>query len=115
MSEDCLFCKIARKEIPADIVFEDDEMVAFRDISPKAPVHILFIPKKHFANLNDMSDEDACIVGRILSRVKDLAEKNDVAESGYRVVVNCNADAGQEVFHLHVHLLGGRSFTWPPG
>ncbi|MBD3425951.1 MAG: HIT domain-containing protein [Candidatus Omnitrophica bacterium] len=115
MSEDCLFCKIIDKEIPADIVYEDDQMIAFKDINPKSPVHLLFIPKKHIANLNDVSDEDASLIGRILVKIKDLAGESDVAEKGYRVVINCNQDAGQEVFHIHVHLLGGRKFEWPPG
>ncbi|MFC1548523.1 histidine triad nucleotide-binding protein [Candidatus Omnitrophota bacterium] len=115
MQEDCLFCKIINKEIPADIVYEDDDMLAFKDINPQAPVHVLFIPKKHVATLNDMSDEDAGLVGKIMSKARDIAVENDVAKSGYRVVLNCNANAGQEVFHVHVHLMGGRSFTWPPG
>jgi len=115
MSDDCIFCKIARKEIPSEVVYEDDEMIAFKDLNPQADVHILFIPKKHIASMNDISGEDARVMGNILLKIKEIAGQNGVSEGGYRVVINCNKDAGQEVFHIHVHLLGGRKFAWPPG
>ena len=115
MSSDCLFCKIANKEIDTEIVYEDDEILAFKDINPKAPVHFLFIPKLHIATLNDMGEGDIDILGKLLIKVKEVAKKNGIAEDGYRVIINCNKNAGQEVFHIHVHLLGGRPFNWPPG
>jgi histidine triad (HIT) family protein len=112
---DCLFCKIVAGDIPADKVYEDDELVAFRDINPKAPVHLLLIPKKHFATLTEASEDDAGLLGRILLKAKDLAGSEGVAEDGYRVVNNCGSNGGQEVFHIHFHLLGGRRMQWPPG
>ena len=115
MVDSCLFCEIAAKEIDAEIIYEDDEILAFKDIKPQAPLHFLFIPKKHIETLNDISPEDAALIGRMLSKVRDIAVREGASEDGYRVVINCNRDAGQEVFHLHVHLLGGRRFTWPPG
>ncbi len=115
MNENCIFCKIANKEIESEIVYEDDEILAFKDLSAQAPIHFLFIPKKHIRSMNELSAEDFVLVARILGKVKDLAEEYGVSETGYRTVINCNKDAGQEVFHLHVHLLGGRAFTWPPG
>ena len=115
MKKDCLFCKIANKKIEAEIVYEDEEIVAFRDINPQAPVHCLFVPKKHIETVNDLSDEDVDLMGRLLLKIRGMAQKDGIADSGYRVIMNCNKDAGQEVFHLHVHLLGGRSFGWPPG
>ena len=115
MNSECIFCKIANKEIPSDIVFENEDVVGFNDLNPKAPVHILFIPKKHISTLNDLSDNDGQVIGRIFSSIKDVACNKGISEDGYRVVANCNKNAGQEVFHIHFHLLGGRSFTWPPG
>lgn len=115
MSSDCLFCKIANKEIKSEIVYEDDEIVAFKDINPKAPVHFLFIPKRHISSLNEIAESDADVLGKIFLRIKEMAKKYGIDESGYRTVLNCNKDAGQEVFHVHAHLLGGRKFTWPPG
>jgi len=115
MKNDCIFCKIANKEIAADIVYEDEEMLGFRDIAPKAPVHFLFIPKRHISTLNDVSGQDADLLGRMLLRIKEAAAKENISEEGYRVVANCNKSAGQEVFHIHFHLLGGRKFSWPPG
>jgi histidine triad (HIT) family protein len=115
MENDCLFCKIAGKTIPSDIVYEDKEMLAFRDINPKAPVHVLFVPKKHVATVNDLSAEDAQLLARMFLKARDVAEDSGIADAGYRIVANCNKDAGQEVFHLHIHLLGGRKFGWPPG
>lgn len=113
--ENCLFCKIIKKEIPADIVFEDDKIVAFRDIKPQAPTHILIIPKKHIPTVMHLKDSNKDIIGYVYMIAKKLADSEGIAEGGFRVVVNCNADAGQEVFHVHFHLLGGRLFKWPPG
>lgn len=112
---ECLFCRIAAKDIPGEIVHEDDLCVAFRDINPMAPTHIQIIPRKHIATTNDLGPEDAEVLTRMLLVGKDLAHREGVAESGYRLLFNCNAHAGQSVFHIHLHLLGGRQFTWPPG
>ncbi len=112
---DCIFCKIAAGEIPADIVYDDGEVLAFRDINPEAPVHLLLIPRRHIATLNDLSEADAALVGRLYLAGKQIAAKLGVAESGYRTVINCNRDAGQLVFHIHMHLLAGRELGWPPG
>ncbi|MFH1784284.1 MAG: histidine triad nucleotide-binding protein [bacterium] len=112
---DCLFCNIVDKQIPAQLVFEDDKVIAFRDIKPQAPTHILIIPRKHIPTLSDLAQEDAQVMGHMLMVAKELAGKEGIDEKGFRVVINCNADAGQEVFHIHVHLLGGRLFKWPPG
>lgn len=112
---DCLFCKIAAGEIASDIIYEDDSVVAFSDIAPKAPIHKLIIPRKHIATLNDLSDQDTELAGHILQTAKHLAQEFGIAESGYRVVFNVNKGAGQAVFHVHLHLLGGRSLNWPPG
>lgn len=105
---DCIFCKIAKGEIPAEKVLEDDSIVAFKDIRPAAPVHVLIIPKTHLATLNDITLDTAALLGRMLSAAKDVAEKAGIAQSGYRTIINCNRGAGQEVFHLHMHVLGGR-------
>ncbi|ROL59279.1 histidine triad nucleotide-binding protein [Bacteroidetes/Chlorobi group bacterium MS-B_bin-24] len=110
-----IFGKIIKKEIPAEIVYEDDEVLAFKDIAPQAPVHILIIPKKEIPTSNDIADEDAPLIGKLFVVAKKLARDFDVADSGYRLVINCNKDAGQAVYHLHLHLLGGRKFAWPPG
>jgi len=110
---DCLFCKIAAGEIPAEIVKRTDTFVAFRDINPQAPTHVLVIPTYHVATLNDAKDPG--LLGRMLAFARDLARELGIAERGYRVVVNTNPDGGQTVFHLHVHVLGGRVMTWPPG
>jgi histidine triad (HIT) family protein len=115
MKDDCIFCKIANKEIKAEIVYEDEEIVAFKDLKPAAPVHFLFITKKHIETLNDIPEEDVGLVGRLFFRIREIAANEGISEDGYRIVVNCNKNAGQEVFHLHVHLLGGRLFSWPPG
>lgn len=112
---DCLFCNIVDKSIPADIVFADDEVVAFRDINPQAPTHILIIPREHIATLNDLTSDQAALVGRLVLVARQLAQEAGIAEDGYRTVFNCNRAAGQAVFHIHLHLLGGRSMTWPPG
>jgi histidine triad (HIT) family protein len=114
MDENCLFCKIAAKKIPAKLVFEDDQVFAFEDISPQAPTHILICPKKHFAALHDAAPEDQALLGKLLSVVAKLATERNL-QSGYRTVINNGGGAGQSVFHLHLHLLGGRNFRWPPG
>ena len=113
MEKDCLFCRIIRNEIPAKLVAEDEHSVAFRDINPQAPVHVLVIPRKHVASLNDATD--AHLVGRLHLMAAKIAKAEGLAERGYRTVINTNADAGQTVFHLHLHLLGGRHMAWPPG
>ena len=112
---DCIFCKIAAGEIPADIVYDDGEVLAFRDINPEAPMHLLLIPRRHIATLNDLSEADAALVGRLYLAGQQIAMELGVAESGYRTVINCNRDAGQLVFHIHMHLLAGRELGWPPG
>lgn len=113
MADDCLFCRIVRGEIPAKLVAEDEHSVAFRDITPQAPVHILIVPREHVASLNQATD--AAMLGRLSLMAADLARKEGISESGYRTVMNTNAAAGQTVFHVHLHLLGGRSMHWPPG
>ncbi|MCR4409401.1 MAG: histidine triad nucleotide-binding protein [Candidatus Saccharicenans sp.] len=112
---DCIFCKIVRKEIPARIVYEDDEFLAFDDIRPQAPVHTLIIPKKHLPSLKEAGPDEAGLLGRILIRAAEIARLKGIDHSGYRVVVNTGPDSGQEVFHIHFHLLGGRRLGWPPG
>ncbi len=112
---DCLFCKIVAGEIPADIIHETDTTVAFRDINPQAPTHVLIIPRKHIATINDIDDEDREIVGSLYTAARDIAAAEGIADEGYRVIMNCNEGAGQTVFHLHLHLIGGRQMTWPPG
>ena len=111
----CLFCRIVRKDIQSKIVFENSQILAFEDVNPQAPVHILIIPKEHIEKVSDLTGRDAETVGRLVLAAKDIADKKGVRESGYRIVMNCNKDAGQAVFHLHLHLLGGRKFSWPPG
>lgn len=111
----CIFCKIIRKEIPAKIIFEDNKVLAFEDIRPQAPVHILIIPKTHIEKLSDIKEESAAVIGRLTLAANTLADKNKIDKSGYRVVINCGHDAGQAVSHLHLHLLGGRPMGWPPG
>jgi histidine triad (HIT) family protein len=113
VADACLFCRIARKEVPATLVAETAECVAFRDINPQAPVHILVIPREHITSPSAVTDP--AIVGKLTQLAAELARREGVAESGYRLVMNTNADAGQTVFHLHMHLLGGRRMAWPPG
>ena len=113
MSSDCLFCRIVRREIPATIVREDEHTFAFRDIDPKAPTHVLVVPKTHVASLNDATD--AAALGELLLAAREIAKSEGIEKSGYRTVINTGAGAGQTVFHVHVHLLGGRSLNWPPG
>ncbi|GHE20699.1 histidine triad nucleotide-binding protein [Halomonas urumqiensis] len=112
---DCLFCKIINREIPAEIVFEDDQVLAFEDINPQAPTHLLVIPKRHIATLNDLGEGDDALVGRLTGTAARLARERGFAEEGYRVVMNCNDHGGQTVYHIHMHLMGGRRFTWPAG
>lgn len=111
----CLFCRIAAGEIPASIVHQDDRVIAFDDINPQAPMHVLVMPRRHISTLNDLSKEDDQLVGEIVRRGAAIANERGYGEGGYRTVLNCNADAGQTVFHIHLHVLGGRSFAWPPG
>jgi len=106
--EDCIFCKIINREIPSEIVYEDEEIIAFRDVNPLAPVHVLVIPKKHISSLNELTVEDEKIVGRIYTVINEIANKEGIAEKGFRVVVNCGEDGGQAVKHLHFHILGGK-------
>ena len=112
---DCIFCKIAKGELPADIVYEDDQVVAFRDIVAQAPSHILIIPRKHISTLNDLNVGDTELMGHLTLSAQTVAQKLGLAENGYRLVMNCNDDGGQTVFHIHMHLLGGRRLQWPPG
>lgn len=112
---DCLFCRIAKKDIPAQVVFEDKDIIAFRDIAPQAPVHILIIPKKHIPGMNDITAQDTALLGQIQSVAKDIAKQENISADGYRLVLNCGKNGGQAVAHLHYHLLGGRKFIWPPG
>jgi histidine triad (HIT) family protein len=112
---DCLFCKIIAGEIPAKILYETDTVLAFEDISPQAPLHALVIPKKHIAMINDIQPEDTSLMGEMYLAAKEIAAQAGYADSGYRTVMNCGADAGQTVFHIHLHVLGGRNLAWPPG
>lgn len=113
MSESCLFCRLVRGEIPATVVAETEHCVAFRDINPQAPVHVVIVPRTHVPTLNDA--DDPALVGRLALLAAEVAEREGIAASGYRTVINTNADAGQTVFHVHLHLLGGRPMGWPPG
>lgn len=112
---DCLFCKMVSGEIKPDTVMETDDVLAFRDIAPQAPTHILIIPKKHISTINDITDEDTELVGKLYQVAKQVAAQEGLAEPGYRTVMNCNSDGGQAVYHIHLHLLGGRQMGWPPG
>jgi histidine triad (HIT) family protein len=112
---DCLFCGIVEGKVKANLVYQDDSIVAFKDIAPRAPVHILIITRKHLVSVSDIAETDRALIGQIFQVAAGLAREQGVADSGYRVVVNAGADAGQSVFHLHFHLLGGRQMTWPPG
>jgi histidine triad (HIT) family protein len=115
MSDECLFCKILSGDIPADIIYESDAAVAFRDINPQAPTHVLIIPRTHISTINDLDAGDRETVGELFLAAKEIASREGLAEPGYRVVMNCNEGAGQSVFHIHLHLLGGRGLGWPPG
>lgn len=112
---ECIFCKIANKEIPSEIIYEDDRIVAFKDINPVAPVHILFIPKVHIDSLNKIEDENKNLIGHMFVKIREIAEKLGIADDGYRVVNNCGSFGGQVVGHIHFHLIGGRQLQWPPG
>lgn len=112
---DCLFCKIVAGDIPSAKVYEDDKVYAFRDIEPQAPVHILIIPKEHISSANELTEENASIVGHIFAVAAKIAKDEGIADGGYRIVNNCGQDGGQTVGHLHFHMLGGRSLAWPPG
>ena len=112
---DCLFCKIAAKQIPASIVYEDDRLVAFKDINPQAPTHVLVVPRRHIATLNDLTNDDDGLIGEMVRRAAAIARDQGHHARGYRTVFNTNAEAGQTVFHIHLHVLGGRTMTWPPG
>ena len=112
---DCIFCKIAAKQIPAKLVHEDSDVVAFRDINPEAPTHVLIIPRQHIETVNDLKPGDAATVGKLFLAAKEIGIKEGLAERGYRLVLNCGPEAGQAVFHIHLHMLGGRKMNWPPG
>lgn len=113
---DCIFCKIIQGEMKSDIIYQDDKVIAFNDISPKAPRHVLIIPRKHIATLNDLNDtDDTELVGHMIQTAKRLAKDLGIARRGYRVLMNCNSEGGQDVYHIHLHLLGGRTMHWPPG
>jgi len=113
--ENCLFCRIVSGEIPASKVYEDDEVMAFNDINPQAPLHVLVIPKRHISTTNDLSTQDDALIGTLVRRAAAIAREKGYADRGYRSVLNCNAEAGQTVFHIHLHLLAGRGLGWPPG
>ena len=110
-----LFTKIIKREIPADIVYEDEHCLAFRDINPQAPVHILLIPRKEIATMNDVKPEDTAVLGHMMLKAAEIAKKEGIADKGYRLVMNTNSHAGQTVYHIHLHILGGRPMAWPPG
>jgi histidine triad (HIT) family protein len=112
---DCLFCKILEGEIPASVIYEDDRLVAFNDVNPQAPLHALVVPRRHIASLNDLTPEDDALVGEMIRRGAAIARERGFADRGFRTVFNTNPEAGQTVFHIHLHVLGGRKFTWPPG
>ena len=112
---DCLFCKILKGEIPASIVYEDERLLAFKDINPQAPLHALIVPKRHIASLNDLTPEDDALAGEMIRRAAAIAAQHGYADRGFRTVFNTNAEAGQTVFHIHLHLLAGRGLSWPPG
>jgi len=112
---DCMFCKIVSGEITPDTVYEDDVVLAFRDINPQAPVHVLVIPKQHVATINDLDADSSALVGKMMMAAAKIAQQEGFAEQGYRTIMNCNAHGGQTVFHIHLHLLGGRVMGWPPG
>ena len=113
--DDCLFCKMVSGEIKPDLVYETDQVIAFRDINPQAPLHALVIPRQHIATVNDAVPADAALLGQMVLAAQHIAKQEGYAEPGYRLVMNCNADAGQTVFHIHLHLLAGRQLGWPPG
>lgn len=111
----CIFCKICQGEMPAKIIYENDQIVAFADINPQAPIHYIIVPRHHIDTINDLTATDLPIIGQMVQTAQLLAKQANIAENGYRIVFNCNAAGGQTVFHIHLHLLGGRFMTWPPG
>ena len=113
--DDCIFCKIVKKEIKSKMIFEDNDIIAFWDINPQAPLHILIIPKKHIENILQISDDDTELIAKILKTINQISKEQNISESGFRIVINCNRDGGQTVPHLHFHLLGRRFMMWPPG
>ena len=113
--DECLFCNIVNKNISCDKLIENDSIIAFRDINPQAPIHILIIPKKHISTINDLKHDDSILIGEMFLIAKKLAQVENINNSGFRMVFNCNEDGGQTVFHIHLHLLGGRKLSWPPG
>jgi histidine triad (HIT) family protein len=114
-NKDCLFCRIVAGDINADIVLQNDSVLAFRDVNPQAPTHVLIVPRKHIATINDLRDDNAATVGAMFLAARDIAATEGISEAGFRVAMNCNKGAGQSVFHIHLHLLGGRKLDWPPG
>ena len=114
-NNDCLFCKIVEKKIPADIVYESEDVIAFKDIEPKAPIHCLIIPKKHISTINDIDGSNSNIIGLMYEAAAQLARTLNVDKDGYRVVMNCNSNGGQTIYHIHLHFLAGRQLSWPPG
>lgn len=115
MSSDCIFCKIANKQIPAELIEENDQIVAFRDINPQAPIHVQIIPRRHIATTNELGNDTGELLGAMFAAARALAQREGIDETGYRLVMNCNGDGGQSVYHIHLHLLGGRRLNWPPG
>ncbi len=115
MSDDCIFCRIARKKMKNEVVSEDEETLAFRDVNPQAPTHVLVIPKEHIERLTDLGPERAGFIGRLVLKGVEVARAEGLSERGFRLVLNCGAEAGQSVFHVHLHVLGGRKMGWPPG
>ncbi len=115
MESDCLFCKIAAGKIPSAAVYADDEFYAFRDVNPMAPTHILIVPRRHIAKLTDASASDASLIGKMVLKANEIARKEGIADDGFRFVLNCGLQGGQSVYHVHLHILGGREMTWPPG
>jgi len=113
--KECIFCKIIKKEIPSSIIYEDGEILAFNDINPQAPVHVIIIPKRHIERVSELKAEDSELASKLILAGNEIARKKGLVDPGYRLVINCNKDAGQEVFHLHMHMLGGRKMGWPPG
>lgn len=112
---DCLFCKMVQGEIKPDMVWETDDLIAFRDINPQATTHVLVVPRRHISTVNELTAADQALIGKLVLAAQKIAQQESIAESGYRLVMNCNAGAGQTVFHIHLHLLGGRQMNWPPG
>lgn len=114
-NSDCLFCRISAGELDAELIYETDTVIGFRDINPQAPTHVLIVPRRHISTIDDLGETDAEIVGKLFLAARDIGRQEGVTDAGYRTVMNCNAAAGQTVFHIHLHLLGGRDLSWPPG